>query len=239
MRYNRNTLMLGLIAAIISAWGLWTLLSRAGAPWYIAILGTFIIEGFAVGVGNHAVTVANDGDDPMPFIGITVAITIVAAAIQFFGAVSEGKGWVAGMILAMAPTAAITLWTLEVNRHNRVIARVKGRIQVEAPAHIDVRMKRAFPKAARRAELLALADRSLTADDAMTTALNELGMDEAPAVVTGKVRRNLTLNALATAPAAITAEVVETKEDGTPTATQVASNGHAKGATVPATRLKL
>jgi hypothetical protein len=232
MKYNKTTLLLGTIAGIVSAWGFLVILTANGAPWYVAILGTVVIEGFALGIGNHAITVARDGDDSRPYMFIAAGIAAIAAGIQLLGAITEGKDIVSGILLAMAPIAAITLWTLEVSRHNRVHDRRTGRIASEPPARIGTDMRKMFPDAAEYAQRLAFMDRELTADDAMTEALNTVGTDPAPAVRTGKKSRGIKLNAL-TKPAVVTVEEVtdDKKENAAKATAPAKAIERANGAT--------
>jgi hypothetical protein len=158
-----------------------------GAPPVIGVISIAILELFAVGLGVHAVKVARDGDSPFPFnLGITL-IAVIAAVVQFAAAVQEGKGVLFGVVMAMAPIAAITLWVVEVRRFFRLQGRVAGTVAQPA-ATIEPALWVRFFKQAWTAKKFALIDRSLGADDAMK--LGILHSQPKPKALVAPVRRD-------------------------------------------------
>src|SRR3954463_9984631 len=128
-KLNPIMLVLGSLAAVVGGWGLFTMMTRiGGAPPFIGIITIAILELFAVGLAIHAVKVARDGDSPFPFnLGITL-IAVLAAVVQFAAAVEEGKGVLFGIVMAMAPVAAIPWGGLEARRLSRLRARAAGTV---------------------------------------------------------------------------------------------------------------
>ena len=167
IRLNPIMLALGSLAAIVGGWGLYTMMTGIGhAPGFIGVISIAILELFAVGLGIHAVKVAQDGDSPFPFnLGITL-IALLAAAVQFTAAIEEGKGVLFGVVMSMAPIAAITLWVIEMRRFFRLRGRAAGTVAQPA-ATIEPAMWLRFFRAALKAKEYALIDRTLGADDAM------------------------------------------------------------------------
>jgi hypothetical protein len=173
MRVRLHPVMgiLGLLALLVSAWGLYTAMTTmGGAPAWVGVISVAVMELFAVGLAVHAVNVARDGDSPAPFnVGI-VLIALFAATVQFSAAVSEGKGVLIGGVLAMAPIAAITLWVIEVRRFFRLQGRAAGTVAAPA-ATIEPALWLRFPKAAWAAKRYALLDRTIGSKDALLLGL--------------------------------------------------------------------
>lgn len=167
LRLNPILLLLGTLGGIVGGWGLFTMMTQIGhAPGFIGIISIAILELFAVGLGVHAVKVAQDGDSPFPFnLGITL-IAIFAAVVQFAAAIQEGKGALFGLVMAMAPISAITLWVIEMRRFFRVNGRAAGTVAQPA-ATIEPALWLRFFRQANLAKRYALLDRTLGADDAM------------------------------------------------------------------------
>jgi hypothetical protein len=188
IKLNPIMLVLGALAAVVGGWGLYTVMTRiGGAPPVIGVISIAILELFAVGLGIHAVKVARDGDSPFPFnLGITL-IAVVAAVVQFAAAVQEGKGVLFGVVMAMAPIAAITLWVVEVRRFFRLQGRAAGTVAQPA-ATIEPALWVRFFKQAWTAKKFALIDRSLGADDAMK--LGILHTQPKPKALVAPVRRD-------------------------------------------------
>lgn len=188
MRVRLHPVMgvLGLLALLVSAWGLYTAMTTmGGAPGWVGVISVAVMELFAVGLAIHAVNVARDGDSPAPFnVGI-VLIALLAAIVQFSAAVSEGKGVLVGAVLAMAPVAAITLWVIEVRRFFRLQGRAAGTVAAPA-ATIEPALWLRFPKAAWAAKRYALLDRTLGAKDALLLGLQTT--TQAPTQVAAPVR---------------------------------------------------
>jgi hypothetical protein len=173
MRVRLHPVMgvLGLLALLVSAWGLYTAMTTmGGAPGWVGVLSVAVMELFAVGLAIHAVHVARDGDSPAPFNTGIVLIAVLAATVQFSAAVSEGKGVLVGAVLALAPIAAITLWVVEVRRFFRLQGRLAGTVAAPA-ATIEPALWLRFPKAAWEAKRYALLDRTLGAKDALLLGL--------------------------------------------------------------------
>lgn len=195
MRMNPILLILGAMAAAVGGWGMFTVMTEVGqAPAFIAVISIAIFELFAVGLGIHAVKVAGDGDSPFVFnLGI-VLIAITAAVVQFVGAIVEGKGVLFGIVMAMAPIAAITLWVVEMRRYFRIRGRAAGTV-AQPPATIEPMMWVRFPKQAAAAKRFALVDRTLGADDAMKLGLLATQQKPGP-VVPARVARNIAIESV-------------------------------------------
>src|SRR3954463_9737659 len=188
-KLNPIMLVLGSLAAIVGGWGLFTMMTRiGGAPPFIGLITSAILELFAAGLGIHAVKVARHGDSPSPFnLGITL-IAIVAAAVQFAAAIEEGKGVLFGTVMAMPPIAAITLWVLEVRRMFRLQGRAAGTVAQPA-ATIEPALWLRFSRQAWTAKKFALIDRSLGADDAMKLGILH-AQPKPPKAVIAPIRRD-------------------------------------------------
>jgi hypothetical protein len=186
---NPVMLALGSLAAVVGGWGLYTMMTEIGhAPGFIGVISIAILELFAVGLGIHAVKVAQDGDSPFVFnLGITL-IAVLAAAVQFASAVVEGKGVLFGVVMATAPIAAITLWVIEMRRFFRLRGRAAGTVAQPA-ATIEPALWLRFTRQAWVAKKYALIDRSLGADDAMKLGILQGGPKPKPPVV-APVRRD-------------------------------------------------
>jgi hypothetical protein len=167
VRLNPVLLALGTLAGAVGGWGLYTMMTEIGhAPGLIGVISIAILELFAVGLGVHAVKVARDGDSPFAF---NLAITLIAgfaAVVQLVAAVIEGRGVLFGLVMAMAPVAAITLWVVEMRRYFRLRGRAAGTVAPPAST-IEPAMWLRFPRQAWTAKKFALIDRTLGADDAM------------------------------------------------------------------------
>ena len=167
VRLNPVLLALGTLAGIVGGWGLYTMMTEIGhAPGLIGVISIAILELFAVGLGIHAVKVARDGDSPFAFNAAITLIAVFAAVVQLVAAIVEGRGVLFGLVMAMAPVAAITLWVVEMRRYFRLRGRAAGTV---APPRrtIEPAMWVRFPRQAWTAKKFALIDRTLGCDDAM------------------------------------------------------------------------
>lgn len=193
-RPNLFMFVLGALAVVVSAWGLYSALTAAGAPGLIAVLAIAGFELFALGLGVHAVKVAQDGDSPAPFTAGLILIAIAGAFVQFSSALAEGKGWTVGVILAMMPIAAITLWAAELRRHFRLRGRAAGIVAAPA-ATFEPALWLFFRRATLAAKRMAWIDRTLGANDAFLLGMKETAPRpkvEAPAYVPpARVARNI------------------------------------------------
>ena len=188
IKLNPIMMILGTLAAVVGGWGLYTMMTGIGhAPGFIGVISIAILELFAVGLGVHAIKVAEDGDSPFPFnLGITL-IALLAAGVQFTAAVQEGKGVLFGVVMAMAPIAAITLWVIEMRRFFRLRGRAVGTVAQPA-ATIEPALWLRFTRQAWTAKKFALIDRTLGADDAMK--LGILHATPTPKAITAPLRRD-------------------------------------------------
>lgn len=174
-RPNAVLMILGTIAAIVGGWGLFVMMTTVGgAPVFIGVMAVGLFELFAIGLGIHSIKVAQDGDSPAPFNIAIVAVALIAAVVQYTAALMEGKGHLFGVVMAMAPIAAITLWVIELRRYFRIRGRAVGTVAAPA-ATIELSMWLRFPKESFTAKRFALLDRTLGADDAV-----KLGILHAP-----------------------------------------------------------
>lgn len=195
MRMNPILLILGTLAAIVGGWGLYTVMVDIGqAPAFVAVISICIFELFAVGLGIHAVKVAGDGDSPFVFNAGIVLIAILAALVQFGGAIAEGKGVLFGLVMAMAPISAITLWVVEMRRFFRLRGRAAGTVAQPA-ATIEPVMWLRFWKQAWAAKRYALVDRSLGADDALKLGLISVQQRAKPKVPV-RVQRHISIESV-------------------------------------------
>lgn len=170
-RLNPVTTGLAILASIIGGYGIYTALHTIyGAPIPIAVLGIALFEGAAVGFATQAIENAKEGDSPMPWIMAMVGVIIVGAIVQFFSTLTEGKGIIVGVVMAMAPVVAIALFIGEVSLYLRKIGRSDGSI-LDPASRIPRDMKRRFPRAAGIAENMVAINRTLTAQDAIVKAL--------------------------------------------------------------------
>jgi hypothetical protein len=170
-RTDRITLLLGTLAAVVSGWGWYSLMvHEAHAPAWIAALGIAAFELFVVGLARTSVRTALDGDSPAPYTAGIVAVAVLAMALQFAAAITEGWGWVVGVVLAMAPAAAITLWVAHIRRLFRLRGRVNGTV-AQPPATVEVSIWLRNFRAAWAAKSLAVLDRTLSPKDAVILGL--------------------------------------------------------------------
>lgn len=170
-RLNTITTALAILASTISGYGVfYALHTLAHVPFLIAILGIALFEGAAVGFATLAIQYAKEGDNPFPWIFATVGVIIVGCIVQFSSAIVEGHGFVAGIIMAMAPIVAISLFVGEILLYLNRLGRLDGSI-LNPASRIPRDMRQRFPRAAAIAENFAAIDRTITAQDAMLKAL--------------------------------------------------------------------
>lgn len=131
-RRNYSPLFYLLSAATlaISAWGLYGLLHDSlGMPAALALLGVCGLDVAAVLFGQHALTVAEDGDSPAPWYALLLLFGGVAMYAQF----GHGRlqDWpVVGCIVMPAITAAeLLLFLGQLRRKYRLRGRAAGRIE--------------------------------------------------------------------------------------------------------------
>lgn len=190
IRINPVLFALGSLAAVVSGWGLYTMMTEIGhAPGFIGMISIAILELFAAGLGIHAVKVAQDGDSPFVFSLAIVLIAVLAAVVQFASAVVEGKGVLFGVVMATAPVAAITLWVIEMRRFFRLRGRAAGTVAPPA-ATIEPALWLRFGRQAWVAKKYALIDRTLGAGDAMKLGILQTASKPKPKPVVGPMRRD-------------------------------------------------
>ena len=159
------------ITLILSSWGLYRLAHDfGGMPSLLAMLAVAGFDLFAVAAGNHALTVADDGDSSGPWNLFVVLAAFTSAVLQFMHTQLAGQPWPVGVLMAAFPVATVALFEGTVRRVHRLNGRRTGRI-AKPRATFELIQWMFYPAVTLWAFRRSIADRSLGSDAAFMLAI--------------------------------------------------------------------
>jgi hypothetical protein len=160
-KFSRPMVGLATITLILSSYGLFELAHVFGAmPAPFAILAVAGFDLTAIAAGNHAMTVARDGDSAGPWGLIVVGAAGVSAVLQFMHTRLAGQSWAIGVMMAMFPLATVILFEGTLRRAHRLNGRITGRV-AQPRATFELMQWLVYPRATWWAFRRSVADRSL------------------------------------------------------------------------------
>lgn len=184
VRPSAPMLLLGAVTAVLSAYGLYGLMTLSGAlPPVLAAAAIAGLDVFAIACGKHAIDLARDGDSPVVWNGLVVAVGALSAAAQYAHVRLVGGPPIAGAVMAAFPAATIALYEGALRRAARLSGRAVG-IVAQPRATFELWQWLMFPRAAWLGFRMAIADRGLSSDAAF-----KLGMIAAAHTRTPRARR--------------------------------------------------
>jgi hypothetical protein len=167
---NPVLIALTVFTIAMSSWGLFRLLVEyADAPPTLALIGVACADLVAVGFGWHALKVSEDGDSSGFWNVAMLAVTLMAAFIQFSHAQLEGWPLALGLFFAGLPIFTVLLFEGQLRRRAKIVGRETGRV---APprATFEPIMWLLYLREVRLATKIAARDRSLGPDQALQIA---------------------------------------------------------------------
>jgi hypothetical protein len=176
---NPVLIALTVFTIAMSSWGLFRLLVEyADAPPTLALIGVACADLVAVGFGWHALKVSEDGDSSGFWNVAMLAVTLLAAFIQFSHAQLEGWPIALGLFFGGLPIFTVLLFEGQLRRRAKIVGRETGRV---APprATFEPVMWFLFFREIRLASRVAARDRSLGPDQALQIAEGMLAHREA------------------------------------------------------------
>lgn len=183
-KFSKPMIMLAVITLILSSWGLYRLAHDFGQmPAYLAILAVAGFDLTAIAAGNHALTVADDGDSSGGWNLLVIAAALCSALLQYVHTQLAGQPWAVGVLMAAFPVATVILFEGTVRRVHRLNGRRTGRV-ANPRATFEILQWIVYPKATWWAFRRSIADRSLGGDAAFilgvaATTPEEVETDEA------------------------------------------------------------
>lgn len=160
---NFSKPMIGLATAtlILSSYGLFELAHVYGAmPAAFAVLAVAGFDLTAIAAGNHAMTVARDGDSAGPWGLIVVGAAGLSAVLQYMHTRLAGQSWAIGVMMAAFPLATVILFEGTLRRAHRLNGRLSGRV-AQPRATFELMQWLIYPKATFWAFRRSIADRTL------------------------------------------------------------------------------
>jgi hypothetical protein len=176
---NPVLIALTVFTIAMSSWGLFRLLVEyADAPPTLALIGVACADLVAVGFGWHALKVSEDGDSSGFWNVAMLAVTLLAAFIQFSHAQLEGWPIALGLFFGGLPIFTVLLFEGQLRRRAKIVGRETGRV---APprATFEPIMWLLYLREVRLATRIAARDRSLGPDQALQIAEGMLAHTEA------------------------------------------------------------
>lgn len=160
-KFSRPMVGLAITTLILSSYGLFELAHVYGAmPAPFAVLAVAGFDLTAIAAGNHAMTVARDGDSAGPWGLIVVAAAGLSAILQFMHTRLAGQSWAIGIMMAAFPIATVILFEGTLRRAHRLNGRLTGRV-AQPRATFELMQWLVYPKATWWAFRRSVADRSL------------------------------------------------------------------------------
>lgn len=170
-------LILAVITLALASFGYFRLfVDFADMPGWLAILAVGGLDISAVLLGKHALTVAEDGDSSAPWNAALLAITGLGAFAQFSHALLAGQPVTIGIVSAAFPIVTVLLFEGQLRRVYRLNGRATGRLS-NPRATVDLMTWVLYRRLAMRATRLAVLDRGLDSDSALTIAERQLTIE--------------------------------------------------------------
>jgi hypothetical protein len=172
---------LACITLLLASWGLFRLfVDHGNMPHGLAVFVVCGLDLAAVLCGKHALDVAEDGDSSAPWNAALLALVGLGAYAQFARARLDGDPAVIGIVSAAFPVVTVLLFEGQLRRVYRLNGRRSGRLSMPR-ATVDLVTWLFFTKLATRATKLAVLDRGLDTDSALTIAERQLAIEQAEA----------------------------------------------------------
>ena len=170
-KFSWPMVILASITLVLSSWGLFELAHVYGQmPAALAIVAVAGFDLTAVAAGNHALTVADDGDSSGPWNLLVIAAAFTSAVLQFMHTHLAGQPWPVGVLMAAFPVATVALFEGTVRRVHRLNGRRTGRI-AKPRATFELIQWLIYPAVTFWAFRRSIADRSLGSDAAFMLAI--------------------------------------------------------------------
>src|SRR4051812_6040707 len=170
-------LILAVITLALASFGYFRLfVDFADMPGWLAILAVGGLDISAVLLGKHALTVAEDGDSSAPWNAALLGITGLGAFAQFSHALLAGQPVTIGIVSAASPIVTVLLFEGQLRRVYRLNGRAAGRLSPPR-ATVDLMTWLLYRRLAMRATRLAVLDRGLDSDSALTIAERQLSIE--------------------------------------------------------------
>jgi len=161
IQFSKSMVTLALITLILSSYGLFKLAHDFGAmPSLFAALAVAAFDLTAIAAGNHALTVADDGDSSGVWNLLVIAAAGTSAVLQFVHTQLAGQHWSIGVLMAAFPIATVILFEGTVRRVHRLNGRRTGRV-AKPRATFEFVQWVFYPRATMWAMRRSVADRSL------------------------------------------------------------------------------
>ena len=171
-------LLLAGVTLALSSWGLFTLAQLGGMPSGLALLAVGGLDVAAVLFGQHALTVAADGDSSLPWNLGLLALTGLGAYAQLAVHLLRGDPLAVGLVSMAFPVVTVALFEGQLRRRYRLQGRAAGRV-AEPRATVDLITWVFYRSLALRATRLAVLDRGLDQDTALMIAERQLALEAA------------------------------------------------------------
>lgn len=173
-------LILASITLALASFGYFRLfVDFAAMPAGLAIFAVGGLDIAAVLIGKHALTVATDGDSSAPWNAALLMLTALGAFAQLSHALLAGQPLTVGIVSAAFPVVTVLLFEGQLRRVYRLNGRAAGRLSGPR-ATVDLVTWLFFPRMAMRATKLAVLDRDLDTDSALTIGERQIAIEQQP-----------------------------------------------------------
>lgn len=160
-QFSKPMIALAIITLVLSSYGLYRLAHDFGdMPPFLSLLAVAGFDLTAIAAGNHALTVADDGDSSGGWNMLVIAAALTSAVLQYVHTQLAGQPWAIGVLMAAFPIATVILFEGTVRRVHRLNGRRTGRV-AKPRATFELLQWLVYPKATYWAFRRSIADRSL------------------------------------------------------------------------------
>lgn len=160
-QFSKPMIALAVITLVLSSYGLYRLAHDFGdMPAFLSLLAVAGFDLTAIAAGNHALTVADDGDSSGAWNLLVIAAALTSAVLQFVHTQLAGQPWAIGVLMAAFPIATVILFEGTVRRVHRLNGRRTGRV-AKPRATFELLQWVVYPKATWWAFKRSIADRTL------------------------------------------------------------------------------
>jgi hypothetical protein len=182
-------LLLAAVTLALSSWGLYRLFTEhADMPTGLALLVVGGLDVAAVLFGQHALTVAGDGDSSAPWNFALLVLTGLGAYAQLSAHQLDGDPIAVGLVSMAFPIVTVLLFEGQLRRRYRLQGRATGRL-AQPRASVDLITWVFYRQLAMRATKLSVLDRGLDQDSALMIAERQLALEAAQAAQPAARRR--------------------------------------------------
>jgi len=188
-QFSKSMIALAVITLVLSSYGLYRLAHDFGdMPAFLSLLAVAGFDLTAIAAGNHALTVADDGDSSGAWNLLVIAAALTSAVLQFVHTQLAGQPWAIGVLMAAFPVATVILFEGTVRRVHRLNGRRTGRV-AKPRATFEILQWIVYPRATWWAFRRSIADRSLGGTAAFMLGVQATTAEEDDAEETPDVRR--------------------------------------------------